>query len=54
MREMLSRYLAAHNLVSLEVREAAHLSNHSGYDVPVIYADITNTTQLMNSSSPLF
>jgi nucleoside-diphosphate-sugar epimerase len=47
MREMLGRYLAIHAIDASIVREAIELSNHTGYDVPEIYADITSTMQLM-------
>jgi len=49
MREILMRYLTAHKLDKLIVRESANLSNRVGYDVPAIYADITRTLQLMNT-----
>jgi GDP-4-dehydro-6-deoxy-D-mannose reductase len=47
MRELLNRYLTINKLDASIVQEAAALSNRSGYDVPVIYADITNTMQLI-------
>jgi nucleoside-diphosphate-sugar epimerase len=48
MRDMLSRYLAIYKLDASIVKEGAELSNHSGYDVPAIYANITSTSQLMS------
>lgn len=48
MREMLQRYLDKHQLAPTIVKEAAELSNRAGYDVPVIYADISRTLQLMD------
>jgi GDP-4-dehydro-6-deoxy-D-mannose reductase len=47
MHELLNRYLTINKLDASIVQEAAALSNRSGYDVPVIYADMTNTMQLM-------
>jgi nucleoside-diphosphate-sugar epimerase len=47
MREFARRELAAYGLEETIVVEAAPLSNHSGYDVPVIYADITQITTLL-------
>jgi GDP-4-dehydro-6-deoxy-D-mannose reductase len=47
MRELLHRYLMLNKLDTSIVQESAALTNRSGYDVPVIYADITNTAQLM-------
>jgi GDP-4-dehydro-6-deoxy-D-mannose reductase len=47
MRDILIRYLANHKLGASIVRESAALTNRIGYDVPVIYADVTNTMQLM-------
>jgi GDP-4-dehydro-6-deoxy-D-mannose reductase len=48
MRAMLARYLAIYKLDASIVNEGAELSNHSGYDVPAIYANITSTSQLMS------
>jgi nucleoside-diphosphate-sugar epimerase len=47
MRNLLIRYLSINNLDSSIVREAVNLTNRIGYDVQVIYADITSTMQLM-------
>ena len=47
MRALMERTLAAHGLDPAIVREAEQLSNRSGYDVPVIYADISKTRDLM-------
>jgi nucleoside-diphosphate-sugar epimerase len=47
MRAMLARYLTGNGLEASIVREGAGLSNRSGYDVPVIYADVSSTSQLM-------
>jgi nucleoside-diphosphate-sugar epimerase len=47
MREMLARYLNSNGLQPSIVREDAGLSNRSGYDVPVIFADVTSTSRLM-------
>jgi nucleoside-diphosphate-sugar epimerase len=47
MRELLNRYLSLNKLDASIVQEADALSNRSGYDVPVIYADVTKTMQLM-------
>lgn len=50
MREFLKRELASAGLNSIIVREAATLSNHRGYDVPVIYADLAKTRTLLQLS----
>lgn len=47
MREILTRRLAIYKLDASIVREASELTNRVGYDVPVIYADITSTMQIM-------
>lgn len=47
MRELLNRYLSIYKLDTSIVQEAPVLSNRSGYDVPVIYADVSKTMQLM-------
>lgn len=49
MREVLNRYLTAYQLDPAIVQEAVSLSNRTGYDVPVIYADITKTLHLLNN-----
>ena len=51
MRDVLVRYLAINNLDISIVRESSELTSRTGYDVPVIYADITNTEQLMKRSA---
>ncbi|MFZ1829630.1 MAG: NAD-dependent epimerase/dehydratase family protein [Candidatus Competibacteraceae bacterium] len=50
MQEFLKRELASAGLDSVIVREAAALSNHRGYDVPVIYADLVKTQALLQLS----
>lgn len=47
MSALLARYLSSHNLDSTIVREATDPAHHPGYDVPLIYADTTRTTQLL-------
>ena len=47
MRELMTRRLQASGLDVAIVREAAELSNRSGYDVPVIYADVSKTQDLI-------
>lgn len=47
MRELMMRHLEASGLDVAIVREAAELSNRSGYDVPVIYADVSKTQDLI-------
>lgn len=47
MREMLVRELGAHGLDESIVVEGPALSNRRGYDVPAIYADMTQTTALI-------
>lgn len=47
MRDLLAQRLATHGLDFSIVDEAASLSTHAGYDVPVVYADITRTTALL-------
>jgi hypothetical protein len=49
MRELLERSLIGHGLDMAIVREAPSLSNRIGYDVPVIYANVTRTTMLLES-----
>jgi GDP-4-dehydro-6-deoxy-D-mannose reductase len=46
MRELTMRALAARGLDFSTVREAPNLSNRQGYDVPVIYADMSRTNSL--------
>lgn len=48
MRQILNNYLAIHNLDASSVNESPDLTNRIGYDVPVIFADVTKTIQLMN------
>ena len=47
MREILTSYLETHKLNASVVHESTDFSNRTGYDVPVIYADLTNTMELM-------
>lgn len=47
MRALMQRMLAEHGLDPAIVAEAPALSNRSGYDVPVIYADIGKTRALL-------
>jgi GDP-4-dehydro-6-deoxy-D-mannose reductase len=47
MRDILARYLNIYHLDASIVHESADLTNRIGYDVPVIYADVTRTMQLM-------
>ena len=47
MNDILNRYLTKHKIDVSKVHTSAVLTNHIGYDVPVIYADVTNTMQLM-------
>lgn len=47
MRELLARVLASHGLDASIVVEGAAFTNRRGYDVPAIYADITQTTALL-------
>jgi nucleoside-diphosphate-sugar epimerase len=47
MRELLNRYLIINQLDASIVRESAALTNRTGYDVPAIYAHMTNTMRLM-------
>jgi len=46
MRDMLLRLLEKNKLDVSIVRESEELSNRSGYDVPVIYADMTKASKL--------
>ncbi len=46
MRELLTHYLEKYNLDPSVVHESAEKSNRTGYDVPVIYADIRKTLRL--------
>lgn len=47
MRDLLVRELSAHGLDESIVVEGAALTNRRGYDVPVIYADMTRTNALL-------
>lgn len=47
MRDLLNRLLSEHHIEMSVVRESAGFSNRSGYDVPVIFADINKTKNLM-------
>lgn len=47
MSELLMRYLKIYRIDASKVHVASELTNHIGYDVPVIYADVTNTMQIM-------
>jgi nucleoside-diphosphate-sugar epimerase/glycosyltransferase involved in cell wall biosynthesis len=47
MSEVLHKQLARHGLADISVSSASSLSNRSGLDVPVIYADVLSTRQLM-------
>jgi len=49
MRELLERNLAEHGLDMQIVREAPALSNRTGYDVPVIYANVARTAMLLET-----
>lgn len=49
MRDLMLRRLAEHGIDPAIVQEAPELTNRSGYDVPVIYADIRKTMELMNN-----
>ena len=49
MRALLNRYLAINKLDPSLVQESPALTNRTGYDVSVIYADITKTKQLMKT-----
>jgi len=47
MRELLTQTLAERHLDSKLIHEKAEHSNRPGYDVPVIYADMTKTMRLV-------
>jgi nucleoside-diphosphate-sugar epimerase len=47
MRELLSSMLATHGLRMDIVTESPSASSHQGYDVPIAYADMTTTRQLV-------
>jgi nucleoside-diphosphate-sugar epimerase len=47
MRDFAQAQLKASGLETVKIIEAAATSNHNGYDVPVIYADITQTKNLL-------
>lgn len=47
IREVLRRYLEQHGLDESCVQEGLENTNRRGYDVPVIYADISRTEQLL-------
>jgi len=48
MRDLLYKLLSNHQISVSVVRESTGFSNRSGYDVPVIFADIENTNYLMS------
>ncbi len=50
MREMLLRYLKKNKLDSSLVREAHENTNRKGYDVPVIYADVSKLKHLLDEN----
>jgi GDP-4-dehydro-6-deoxy-D-mannose reductase len=50
MQEILQRQLTAVGLSFSIVKESAQFSNRSGYDVPMIYADISKTLEIMNNN----
>lgn len=50
MRDLLTKYLEESNLDFGIVDEHALLTNRAGYDVPLIYADITETEALIAKS----
>jgi nucleoside-diphosphate-sugar epimerase len=52
MRELLAKRLAQDQLTMDIVDEAASLTTRTGYDVPVIYADITLTSALIAQTKP--
>lgn len=51
MRELLTQELQAAGLSFERVRSAPELSNRTGLDVPIIYADISKTSRLLNRQS---
>lgn len=51
MREILHRYLTKYNLDISIVHESTELTNRIGYDVPIIYADISRTLQLIQKKA---
>ncbi len=48
IREILCQYLVKNNLDDSLVRESATFSNHIGFDVSVIYADMTQTEKFLS------
>jgi len=50
MRDMVQRHLAQHGLDMSCVEEGLVYTNRTGYDVPVIFADISKTKQLLSMS----
>jgi nucleoside-diphosphate-sugar epimerase len=50
MRALLEQELARYGLDVRVVREAAAFSNRSGYDVPIIYANMEKTLALMSAT----
>lgn len=50
VRDILIRHLFNNGLDTSLVRESEAFSNHVGYDVPMIYADISRTKQLLSSA----
>ncbi len=52
MRELLERHLKRHRLPVSLVQEDQDFSNRTGYDVPVIYADMSKTNRLLEREQP--
>jgi GDP-4-dehydro-6-deoxy-D-mannose reductase len=48
VRDVLRQHLVSHGLDMTCVEEGAEHSNHAGYDVPVVFADISKTRQLLS------
>lgn len=47
MKELLYRELAHNNLTEITVVEAAEATDRRGYDVPIIYADVSRIAELL-------
>ena len=50
MLELMKKYLSKYNLPVSIVKSDQSLGNHKGYDVPVLYADISKTISLIKAN----
>ena len=48
MRDLVLKFLKTHGISTSKLIEAEHLTNHSGIDVPIMYANTSKTMNLFN------